>query len=178
MTMIRMPDATGTGHFAGGAVDQVQQRLARRAPPSASWLSTFSTTTTAASTSMPMAMARPPRLIRLADRPNGPHQDEGGQRGQRQHQRHHHRGPQVAEEGQQQHHHQHDGFDQRAWIRWIPRGRRVRCGRRRPRSLTSGGSCGASSASRALTPAITLPALAPRRPSTRPCTARPLRRCG
>lgn len=30
---------------------------------------TFSTTTTAASTSMPNAMARPPRLIRLADIP-------------------------------------------------------------------------------------------------------------
>jgi hypothetical protein len=29
----------------------------------------FSTTTTAASTSMPSAMARPPRLIRLADMP-------------------------------------------------------------------------------------------------------------
>ena len=30
----------------------------------------FSTTTTAASTSMPMAIASPPRLIRLADMPN------------------------------------------------------------------------------------------------------------
>ena len=30
----------------------------------------FSTTTTAASTNMPMAIANPPRLIRLADMPN------------------------------------------------------------------------------------------------------------
>ena len=37
---------------------------------SANAVSTFSITTTAASTSMPIAMANPPKLIKLAVRPN------------------------------------------------------------------------------------------------------------
>jgi hypothetical protein len=41
------------------------------------------------------------------------HQDEGGQRRQRQHHRHGDGRAQVAEEGTQQHEHQHGGFHQR-----------------------------------------------------------------
>ena len=42
-----------------------------------------------------------------------PHQDEGGERRERQHQRYHQRAAQVAEEGEQQQDDEHDGFQQR-----------------------------------------------------------------
>jgi hypothetical protein len=43
----------------------------------------------------------------------GAHQDEGGERGERQHQRDDQRRAQVAEEGEEQQDNQHDGFEQR-----------------------------------------------------------------
>jgi len=69
--MMTMPEATGaaTSRVARKTRCRVGRLPGAACSPPASWLSTFSTTTTAASTSMPMAMARPPRLIRLADSP-------------------------------------------------------------------------------------------------------------
>ncbi|MPN57990.1 hypothetical protein SDC9_205686 [bioreactor metagenome] len=66
--MMTMPEATGAA--TSRAARKIRCSVGRFSGASASWFSTFSTTTTAASTSMPMAMARPPRLIRLADSPN------------------------------------------------------------------------------------------------------------
>ena len=69
MAIIRIPELTGdetslTAHLT---------RLTTGACWSSSWAkcaTTFSTITTAASTSKPMAMAKPPKLMRLADKPN------------------------------------------------------------------------------------------------------------
>ena len=66
--MMRMPEVTGAA--TSRAARKMRWSVGRLSGASASWLSIFSTTTTAASTSMPMAMASPPRLIRLAERPN------------------------------------------------------------------------------------------------------------
>ena len=57
-----------TARSCGGELPAVSMAVAP-ADSFASAVSMFSTTTTAASTSMPRAMARPPRLIRLAVRP-------------------------------------------------------------------------------------------------------------
>jgi len=79
MMMMSVPEATGT------ATSRVARKIrcsrgsrCARAAPSAcspppareSCVTMFSTTTTAASTSMPMAIASPPKDIRFADRPN------------------------------------------------------------------------------------------------------------
>ena len=107
-------DARGhrRGHLAGGAKDQVQQRLAGRG---------------AAFGELGLDVldhhhrgvhqhadgdgeaAQAHQVGRQAHRA---HRDEGGQRRQRQHQRHHQRCAQVAQEGQQQHQHQHDGLEE------------------------------------------------------------------
>ena len=108
----RRPPASATSLHR--PIDHVQMRQLLRCILSwARWETMFSTTTTAASTSMPMAIASPPRLIRLADMPNccirmkvisaasgsvSATTDGGAQ---------------IAEKQQQQDHHQHDGFHQR-----------------------------------------------------------------
>ena len=139
MTMIAMPEATGTRDLAHRAVDHVQPRQRCRWS-CARCVTMFSTTTTAASTSMPMAMASPPRLIRFALMPDWPHQDEGGERRERQGDRHHQGGADVAEEQQQQHHDQDDGFE-RARVDTVPTARcdQRRRDRRTPRVVTPGG---------------------------------------
>ena len=173
MTMMTMPEVTGAATSRGGAVDQVQRRQAvlrlRRAG-----LSTFSTTTTAASTSMPMAMARPPRLIRLADRPYMPHQDEGGQRRQRQDQRDDQRRAQVAEERRAA------AARPARWLRaapWRRCRRRARPGRRGRRTASMRDALRQRRRDlgqpRLDAGAPRCCALAPRRPSTRPSTASP-----
>jgi hypothetical protein len=97
----RDDDDAGGGrhrHLAHRLEHHVLPRTLPAAPGSCRWATTFSTTTTAASTSRPMAIASPPRLIRLADSPAKSHQQEGPQRGQRQHHCHGQRGAQIAEE--------------------------------------------------------------------------------
>ena len=71
--MMAVPAVTGTA-TSFTAPRTMSIRLLRVSPSSGSalavaWASTFSTTTTAASTSMPIAMARPPSDIRLAVSP-------------------------------------------------------------------------------------------------------------
>jgi hypothetical protein len=111
MMMMMMPEVTGAA--TSRAARKIRWSVGRLSGASASWLSTFSTTTTAASTNMPMAMARPPRLIRLADSPKMRISNEGGQGREGQHQGDHQRRAQVAEEGEEQQDHQHDGLEQR-----------------------------------------------------------------
>ena len=69
--IIRIPDATGLKTCPTAAMTAACVTASVRVPipvlPNSA--SIFSTTTTAASTSMPSAMARPPRLIRLAVNP-------------------------------------------------------------------------------------------------------------
>ncbi len=74
---------------------------------------TFSTTTTAPSTSMPSAMARPPRLIRLADMPNFCIMMKVMSTASGRVKRDHQCGTQVAEEQHQQDDDQHDGLGKR-----------------------------------------------------------------
>jgi hypothetical protein len=62
---------------------------------------------------MPMAMARPPQAHQVGRQAIHPHQDEGGEGRQRQHQGDDQRRAQVAEEGEEQQHDEHDGFEQR-----------------------------------------------------------------
>ena len=64
--MIRMPAATGVATSRAAANTRCSRGRCAPGASGASRLTAFSTTTTAASTSMPMAMASPPRLIRLA----------------------------------------------------------------------------------------------------------------
>lgn len=70
MTMIRMPEVTGTETSFTARLIRCSRGSRLPGPASASCATTFSTTTTAASTNMPMAIASPPRLMRFADRPN------------------------------------------------------------------------------------------------------------
>ena len=62
----------------------------------------FSTTTTSASISMPIAIASPPRLIKLADMPTARMAISAMTMAERQAERDHQRSPPVAEEQQQQ----------------------------------------------------------------------------
>ncbi len=65
--IITIPEATGVATSC--AAWAIRSTTVRCLPACANWVSTFSTTTTAASTNMPIAMERPPKLIRFALRP-------------------------------------------------------------------------------------------------------------
>ena len=64
--MMRMPEATGTATSRAAANMRCRRGWCALGACGSSRLTAFSTTTTAASTSMPMAIARPPKLIKLA----------------------------------------------------------------------------------------------------------------
>ncbi len=70
MAMMAMPDVTGLATSCVAHSTRSSGVSLVFFGSCARCATTFSTTTTAASTSRPIAIARPPRLIRLADSPN------------------------------------------------------------------------------------------------------------
>ena len=74
----------------------------------------FSTSTTASSTSSPMAIARPPKVMVLMERPAKLKHHGGGEDGNRNRRQRNDRGAPVEQEGEQNDGHDQGRFDQHA----------------------------------------------------------------
>jgi hypothetical protein len=111
MMMMTMPEVTGAATSRGGAEDQVQRRqVVRRLGQLAFDVLDHHH---GGIDQHADGDGQAAQAHQVGRQPEHAHQDEGGQRRQRQHQGHDQRRAQVAEEGEQQHDDQHDGFEQR-----------------------------------------------------------------